>query len=503
MTTRSVVGGSGCGFSPGLRVALLVGLVLGVPGQGAAARVRLPLVQVDSLEELAAQATRAVVLIDAETPSGSRQGSGFLVDSSGRILTNHHVIRDARSVRLKLASGDIYDGASVLAVDERRDIAVLQIPGFELPALPLGNSDSVRIGTPVVLIGSPLGLENTVTTGIVSGRRQEPEGFQLLQVSAPASQGSSGGPVLSLGGEVVGIASSQMQAGQNLNFAVPINYARGLLTNIEGEPVAVLRPTASSNPESETRPMTSRMVVNRGLSFDLGDFGGYRTETLVQLGADQWRRTRITYQVIETLGGEEPRVERYVESQTTRRSEPFGTEQTIHRERSRSIATLDSLTPVSSRGETAWWTGESWKTATYDLEFADGHVRGIITDTVGPAQELDRELPEGIVTGGMRDLAFATLLADSLVGRSVELVTFEPRTGDLVRDRFDVLGLEGIQVAGESQKALRVNVASGLTNTAAYFRAAPPRILLRQTRESDEGGVEEVTHLEIFPARRR
>jgi S1-C subfamily serine protease len=499
MTTRFAVGGSGWGFSRGVSLALLVGLVLGVPGRSSAARVRLPLVQVDSLEELAAQATRAVVLIDAETPSGSRQGSGFLVDPSGRILTNHHVIRDARSVRLKLASGDVYDGASVLAVDERRDIAVLQIPGFELPALPLGNSDSVRIGTPVVLIGSPLGLENTVTTGIVSGRRQEPEGFQLLQVSAPASQGSSGGPVLSLGGEVVGIASSQMQTGQNLNFAVPINYARGLLTNIEGEPIAVLRPTATSNPEPEPRPMTSRMAVNRGLGFDLSGFGGYLTETLVQLGADQWRRTRIT----ETLGAEEPRVERYMESQTTRRSEPFGTEQTVHRERSRTIATLDSLTPVSSSGETAWWTGESWKTATYDLEFADGYVRGIITDTVGPAQELDRELPAGIVTRGMRDLAFATLLADSLVGRSVELVTFDPRTGDLVRDRFDVLGLESIEVAGESRQALRVNVASGLTNTSAYFRATPPRILLRQTRESDEGGVEEVTHLEIFPSRRR
>ncbi|HKK08948.1 MAG TPA: trypsin-like peptidase domain-containing protein, partial [Gemmatimonadota bacterium] len=160
----------------------------------------------DTLERVAARATDAVVRIDAETSSGPSQGSGFLVDSSGRILTNYHVIRKARSISVKLTSADVYDNVQILGTDQRRDIAVLQVAGFHLPALPLGNSDSVRVGATVVLIGSPLGLENTVSTGIVSGRRQEPQGYQLLQVSAPASPGSSGGPVLSGSGRVVGIA---------------------------------------------------------------------------------------------------------------------------------------------------------------------------------------------------------------------------------------------------------------------------------------------------------
>ncbi len=477
-------------------LAAIATFMLVCPPAAEASAVRL--VQADSLEELAAQAIRSVVLIDAVTPSGSRQGSGFLVDSSGRIITNNHVIRDARSVRLKLASGDVYDAATVLAVDERRDIAVLQIPGFDLPALPMGNSDSVRIGSPVVLIGSPLGLENTVTTGIISGRRQEPEGFQLLQISAPASQGSSGGPVMSLSGEVVGIASSQMQAGQNLNFAVPINYARGLLAHIGGTPVAVLSPTANDDQPDAPRASTARSSVNRGLRFDLQGFGGYQAEMSVHVGADRWRRTRITYRIIETVGSEEPRVERYMESETTRRTEPFGTEQTVKRERSRTLSHLDGLVPISARGETAWWTGDTWKSADYDLSFEDGRVRGIIRDTAGPARELDRELPEGVVARGMRNLAFATLAADSLVGRSVELVTFDPRTGELVHDRFDVMGAETIQIAGDDYDALRVNVASGLSNTVSYFRVGRPRVLLRQRNESDEGGVEEITGLQFL-----
>src|SRR5690606_21748222 len=179
--------------------------------------------QTSSLEALAERVTKAVVLIDGRTASSSRQGSGFLIDSSGLTLTHQHVSRDAQGPRVKLASGDVYDRVRILAHDERRDIAVIQIEGFALPTLPLGNSDSVRIGAPVVLVGSPLGLENTISTGIVSGRRQEPEGFQLLQVTAPASRGSSGGAVLSTSGEVIGIAASQLLSGQNLNFAVPIN----------------------------------------------------------------------------------------------------------------------------------------------------------------------------------------------------------------------------------------------------------------------------------------
>lgn len=441
----------------------------------------LPFAASDTLEQLARKATEAAVLVDVRTPSGSRQGSGFLVDPGGRVLTNHHVIRNARGIRIKLASGDVYEHVTILAVDERRDIAILQIPGFELPFLELGNSDSLRIGSSVVLIGSPLGLENTVSTGIVSGRRQEAEGYQLLQITAPASQGSSGGAVLGGDGRVVGIAASQLEGGQNLNFAVPINYARGLLNHVDGEPVAVLRPT-SSRSEGQGLPVSrapEEMAVNSGLRFDLDEFGGFVLEMEARPGENRRRRIRIAYRLIETVSGGEPRIERYAETETTRRTEPFGAQQTIHTERRRTIVRLDGLRPVSSRGETAWWTGETWKKASHELEFDGYRVRGLITDSAGQAQELDRELPDGIILREVRDLAFATLFADSLIGRSVELVTFDPRTGEVATDRYDVEDAATVEVAGRSFDALRVNVASGLSNGTAYFRRERPRILLR------------------------
>lgn len=450
-----------------------------------------------TLEELAAAATRAVVLIDVESPSGNRQGSGFLVDESGRILTNEHVIRDARAARVKLASGDVYDMVTVLASDERRDLAVLQVPGFDLPFLPMGNSDSVRIGSPVVLIGSPLGLENTVTTGIVSGRRQEPEGYQLLQVSAPASRGSSGGPVLVQSGDVVGIASSQMQTGQNLNFAVPINYARGLLEHLEGEPLAVLRPPRSSSPEPSTPMASESDAVNPGLRFELDAFGGYGLETEATTGLEHRRRTRITYRRIETVGGGEPSIERYLESETTRRAGPFGTEQTIRRERIRTLVRADGLRPVSTRGEVAEWTGDGWARTEYDLQFDGYRVRGLISDSAGRAEELDRNLPEGIVLREVADLAFGTLAADSLVGRSVQLVTFDAFTGEVMHDRYDVRDLTTLRAAGEEREALRVTVARGLSNTTTYFTIERPRIPLRREGGDDEA-TEDVVSIEVY-----
>ena len=461
--------------------------------------------QTASLEELASQATRSVVLIDVQTPSTSRQGSGFIVDESGRIVTNQHVIRDVSSIRVKLSSGDVYDQVRVLATDERRDLAILQIAGFNLPSLAMGDSDDVRIGTPVVLIGSPLGLENTVTTGIVSGRRQESEGFQLLQMSAPASRGSSGGPLMTLDGRVVGIASSQMNAGQNLNFALPINYARGMLANLGPDPVAVFGPSTSAPVAGRTSPtpMTSTTAgsVNGGLAFDLTGFNGYAVETESRLGDDRIRRTRITYRVIETLGRSEPRLERYSESETTRRTEPFGTHETLRRDRTRTIVGLTGFEPVSTRGETSVWTGESWRASRYDLTFEDHHVRGLITLADGSTEELDRDLPQGIVLREFRDLAFGALVTDSLVGRSVELYTFDPWEGEVVEDRYDVIGVREIEGGdGQDYQALVVNMASGLFNATAYFRHDLPRILLR--REGGEfGEVDQVTSIEMFPAR--
>ena len=490
--------GGGLWRRPLVAVATTAAMI-GAPHAGAAQANTPKKTTQATLEELAAYATPAVVLLDVRTPTSSRQGSGFIVDASGRILTNYHVVRDARSVRVKLSSGDVYEEVEILAEDERRDIAVLQVPGFDLPALPLGNSDSVRIGAAVVLIGSPLGLENTVSTGIISGRRQEEEGYKLLQVSAPASPGSSGGAVLSATGDVVGIAVSQLEAGQNLNFAVPINYARGLLDHLPSMPVRVLQANTRDAEGSVSEKTASRtQLVNEGLRYALQGFQGYRIETRTTMQHNRERHTRITYRIIETVGQGEPQLERYLESETTTRTEPFGTIQTLRRERSRTVVGLARLAPVSARGEVTSWTEAGWVTSSYDMRFDGDHALGVINDTSDAhSKEIDIDLPAGIILHDVRELAFALLDTDQLVGKSVEFTTFDPRTAEVLHDRYDVLDKAPVKVGDQTYDALQVNLATGLDNETLFFRAQRPRIFLRRVT-TDSGDVEEVTAVQTF-----
>jgi len=117
-----------------------------------------------------------------------------------------------------------------LASDKARDLAVIKIHGKNLRALSIGDSDQVQIGEDVVAIGNPLGLELTVSNGILSGvRTDEQRGCKFLQVTAPISHGSSGGPLFNMAGEVIGITSMYLEGGENLNFAIPINDAKRLL----------------------------------------------------------------------------------------------------------------------------------------------------------------------------------------------------------------------------------------------------------------------------------
>jgi len=455
-----------------------------------------------NLEELSSMATAAVVLVQVEAGNRSRQGSGFVVDQEGLILTNHHVIRDATNATVRLSSGDVYDRVSVMAVDERRDLAVLKIAGFGLPTLPLGNSDSVRIGTDVIAIGSPLGLENTVSTGIVSGRRTEPKGFQLLQITAPASTGSSGGPVLLRDGRVVGIAASQFRNGQNLNFAVPINYARGMLAGLGAEPIAVLGgPLLAAAPESDESEMAAPADdrVNRGLRFDLAEFEDHRLELTIHELGGAVRRTHVTYRRIEDIAGGEPRIERYVEGASVLEGSGEGSTRTIRRERRRSIMSAVDLAPVSARGEIEWQTDGEWHRTTYDLVFAEGRVTGTVEDSAGVVRQIDREVPPGIVLRDMREIAFGSLVAEPLVGRSMELRTFDPTSGDVKLDRFDIRRRTTIEMDGTQQSALAVDVASGLVNERAYYSPDVPRRLLRR-EDAETDSVEEVVAYFVLPA---
>lgn len=177
-----------------------------------------------------------VVLIKGTASSGEILGTGFIISSDGKIATNLHVVESLKNGGILLTSGEKFDSFSVLAFDARKDIAIIKIPGFDLPTVALGNSNNVQVGEPVLAVGSPLGLQGTVTTGVVSSIRDDPTGggFKVLQTDASVNPGNSGGPLVNRQAEVIGIVTFKIRGGENLNFAIPINYLRGLADSPPG-----------------------------------------------------------------------------------------------------------------------------------------------------------------------------------------------------------------------------------------------------------------------------
>jgi hypothetical protein len=176
-------------------------------------------------QQIAARAMPSVVRI--EVPGGL--GSGFVVRSDGRIVTNLHVVAGAREATVVFSDGRKLGGVEILEVSDAYDLALLKVPADKLPALPLGDSSRVQVGQHVVAIGNPLGLSNTVSDGLVSALRPIGAQVSLLQLSAPISPGSSGGPIIDERGQVVGVSTLMITRGQNLNFGVAINAVKPML----------------------------------------------------------------------------------------------------------------------------------------------------------------------------------------------------------------------------------------------------------------------------------
>ena len=183
--------------------------------------------------QIAQAAIPSVVLI--RTPTGL--GSGFVAAKNGKIVTNFHVIRNAAHAVVVTSDGAEHKDVEVIALDETRDLVVLRINAPGLKPLTLGDSSLSKPGEHVVAIGNPLGLGNTVSDGLLSGVRQLQQ-LALLQISAPISPGSSGGPVFNDHGEVIGVSTLLLAGGQNLNFAIPINSVKTMLTGDKGKPLA-------------------------------------------------------------------------------------------------------------------------------------------------------------------------------------------------------------------------------------------------------------------------
>jgi len=157
-------------------------------------------------------------------------GSGFVVGKNGEIATNYHVVEGASSALIKFANQEAkFTPMAIIHKDADKDLAVLKISSPTSP-IGLGDDEINSVGQRVFAIGNPEGLEGTVSEGIISGFRKIDDTFRLMQITAPISPGSSGGPVLNGKGEVIGVASGSLISGQNLNFAIPVTELKRLLS---------------------------------------------------------------------------------------------------------------------------------------------------------------------------------------------------------------------------------------------------------------------------------
>jgi serine protease Do len=231
-------------------VSGLVGLVAGGGGFVPASTTSAPRSPWPSFAEIVERVNPAVVHIavaedgvDVDTELGRLpgwdgprrgEGSGFVVDPRGYIVTNHHVV--ATSSRIRVRFTDKRDlAAQLVGTDPNTDLALLKVDGHDLPSIPLGNSDALRVGDWVCAIGNPYRFDHSVTVGVVSskGRKIWDASFDAyIQTDAAINPGNSGGPLLNAAGEVIGINSAMVAQGQGIGFAIPVNVASQVIDQL-------------------------------------------------------------------------------------------------------------------------------------------------------------------------------------------------------------------------------------------------------------------------------
>ncbi len=236
---------------------------------------------VKSVEELTPSIRKSVVVITFRGRDGERQGlgSGFIIDSKGLIATNLHVIGEARPISIELQDGRKFDVTAVEATERSLDLAVLRVDAKDLPALPLGNSDELVDGQPIIAIGNPVGLERSVVSGVLSGRR-EIEGRSMLQVAIPIERGNSGGPILDMRGRVHGVVTLKSLKTENLGFAMPINALKPLLKSPNPIPMSRWLTIGVLDPEEWTALPGGRWRQRAGRILVDGKGGGFGGRSL-------------------------------------------------------------------------------------------------------------------------------------------------------------------------------------------------------------------------------
>jgi len=248
-----------------------------------------------SAKDIVERASPAIVRIEA---GAEKIGTGFILDKTGVVATNLHVVAGESAIRVKLYDGSQYEVQQIAGVDPFRDLALLRIrPRKDLPVLKLGDSDAMAAGDQVVAIGNPLGFDYSVTSGLISQVRHLPACNQadadpqqcqhdltLLQISAAISPGSSGGPLFNQFGEVVGVTTAIVTAGQNFNLAVPGNYLKPLVAQHAAIPTdQFAQQTKPSDERGRSDSTDNVRIVHKVPVHELGVLDGCKFEDIEDL----------------------------------------------------------------------------------------------------------------------------------------------------------------------------------------------------------------------------
>jgi len=210
----------------------------------------VPTLGIADAEKIFKENNKAVVVVIAYDGTGKAisQGSGFIVRRDGVIVTNYHVISNAKRIKIK-AGNKAFDVDGIINLDKENDIAILKANANNLPVVKLGDLEKIGIGEKIYVISSPKGLENTLSDGILSGKREIAPNRIILQITAPISSGSSGGPVFNKNGQVIGVATFLLKESQNLNFAMPVDVIKNKIT---GKKVAAIKESQIEDYEKTT-----------------------------------------------------------------------------------------------------------------------------------------------------------------------------------------------------------------------------------------------------------
>jgi hypothetical protein len=245
-------------------------------------------------KDIAQRSTPAIVRIEA---GPEKVGTGFIVDKAGVVATNLHVVAGESAIKVRLHDGTQYAVLQIAAIDPDRDLALLRIkPAKDLPILRLGDSSAVAAGDQIVAIGNPLGVfDYSVTSGLISqvrpwcgpaeiAEQKCKQELTVLQISAAISPGSSGGPLFNQFGEVVGITTAIITAGQNINLAIPGNYLKPLFAQNAGlspDQFATATKAADEPSASRSRPEGNNVhIVHRIPVHELTVFDGCKPEDI-------------------------------------------------------------------------------------------------------------------------------------------------------------------------------------------------------------------------------